>query len=490
LFCGELPETGDSTTIEPRGYGRQAQGDIFKAALAYDITDALNISYTFGHTQADTSAANTAEADPINCGTVIVSFATALCNFQGFPSGDVNYDQHELRLAFENEGPFRAVLGGFILDGVDDAFSVSANVPPGETRPVIISPVTTAPQPFPERFRNFVFGDQLTTTDVKAVFAEFTYTLPNQKTRLSAEGRFTSEKIAATNMAGFDDEETFEFFTPRITLEHDLSQDSLIYVTVGRGAKAGGFNSAAVSPELRTFDPEFNWTYEIGSKNVFLEGRLTVNAAAFYTDWNNQQINAGDPLGSPFTPTLTVNRGNATVYGFELETTFQATENLSFDGAFSYTNPTFDEGTFDVVFARGVDFLGFPAPCDDVVCSSDGDVSGNTLERNPKTQIALGAQWEAAISDTMDYYIRGDVGYQSSQFADSINAAIAPSRTVVNARAGVLVGQFEVAVWARNLFDEQYVANSFQIIQSFSNNLIGTYFGERRTFGVTAQYRY
>ena len=299
--------------------------------------------------------------------------------------------------------------------------------------------------------------------------------------------------------------ETFDFFTPKLTVEYDLNENQMLYATIGRGAKAGGFNVGAVSrpgtvradmsiiqkgdgDDLSVFDPEFNNTIEFGSKNTLLDGRAIVNTALFYTEWSELQINSSDPLGTDFTSSLTRNLGDATIWGVEVEGSLQATENLSFDGAFSYTKGEYDDGTIDDLYTAGA--FGFPAPCDGTVCPVNGDIGGNDLERAPDTQVSLGVQWQAPLTSDIEYYVRGDVGYQSSFFADSINAAESPDRTVINASFGVDFGTIRVNLWARNLADEKYVSNSTAIIQSFSNNLLGSYYGERRTFGLSLKADY
>ena len=69
-------------------------------------------------------------------------------------------------------------------------------------------------------------------------------------------------------------------------------------------------------------------------------------------------------------------------------------------------------------------------------------------------------------------------------------AASAPSRTVTNAALGFTKDRISVRFWARNLTDERYVSNSLQIIQATSNNILGTFYGERRTFGATLAYAF
>ncbi|MEM6682896.1 MAG: TonB-dependent receptor [Pseudomonadota bacterium] len=501
LFCGEFPVTGETAVLDPRGFGRQANIDVGRISLEVEFSEAITATYQFGLLDAQSITANTAESDPVNCGTILGPpvFPT-LCNFQGAPIGDLDYQQHEVRITFDNGGPLRAAAGAFYMNGDDRPSSVSINLPPLGTESIDIDPVNSTS--FPD-FSNFIFNRELTNTESYSFFAEATFTFNDGRTRFGAEGRYTSERIETTNLrldppaAVQGSPETFKFFTPRITIEHDLTDDTLLYATVARGAKAGGFNAAAISPELAVFDPEFNWTYEVGAKNTFLDGTATLNVAAFYTDWSNLQISLSDPLGTVFTSGLTSNLGDARIFGFEAEGSWQATDRISFDTAISYTNARYKDGTVDATFSAGP----FP-PCTetttvcDVVIGENGlplgaDISGNTLERSPTWQLALGGQWEDEITADLAYYVRADISYQSEHFAESINVATAPGRTLVNARLGFDYKEnFRIAVWARNLFDERYVSNSLQIIQPLGSNILGTYFGERRTFGVSANFSY
>jgi len=483
LYCGEYPPPSDVITMDPRGFGRQAEVDIFRISADYQVNDAIAVTYSFSNIQADSKTASPAESDNINCGTIL----PGTCNWQGGPSGDIDYDQHELRVTFDNGGQWTGAVGAFYLDGVDDPYTASINLPPNSLTPINLRRESTA---FPD-FSNFVFVNDLTTTRARSVFAEVGYAF-SDVTRLSVEGRFTSEKLETVNLRTNPvtpvGDQTFNFFTPRITLEHDLTPEMMLYGTVARGAKAGGFNANAVSESLRIFDPEFNNTFELGLKSMLLGGRAIVNSAVFYTSWDDMQINVLDPAGGPFTGTLTANLGDATIWGVEVEGSLRATQNLSFDFAASYTDATYDSGTVDARFTQGT--AAFPPPCDGTVCPVDGGIGGNTLERSPRTQLSGGVQWQSQLTADVDYWIRADVGYQSSHFADSINAAKAPSRTITNASVGLDMDKLAVRFWVRNLTDEKYVSNSLQIIQASGQNVLGTFFGERRTYGVTATYRY
>lgn len=499
LFCGVFPEPGEQATLDPRGFGRQADIDIYRLSADIDITDEINLVYQFGQTIGNTVTANTAESDTVNCGTILGAFFGNPCNFQGSPIGSVDYTQHELRLTYTND-VVRVAGGLFYMDGDDRPVSISRNLPALGTENVPIDPDNSSS--FPD-FSNFVFRREFTNTESFSVFAEATYTFNDGRSRFGAEGRYTSEQIATEDLRSMTlvGDETFKFFTPRVTAEHDLTDDTLLYATVARGAKAGGFNTGFISPDLATFDPEFNWTYEVGAKNTFLNGAATVNFSAFYTDWSNLQISIIDPLALDFTTAATANLGDARIIGAELEGNYQATDNISFDFAASYTNAKYSDGTLDARFSTGqqptvgeggeIIPANFPPPCDDIVCASNGDIGGNFLERSPELQLALGGQWQADISPDLSYYIRADVSYQSSHFADSINVGQAPGRTLLNGRFGMDYKEnLRVSIWARNLLDKRFISNSLQITQSGGSNIIGQYFGERRTLGITIDLSY
>ena len=67
-----------------------------------------------------------------------------------------------------------------------------------------------------------------------------------------------------------EDERTFYYFTPRAIVEWSYAEGRMLYASAAKGVKAGGFNNASTASE-QTYDAATNWTYEIGSKNVFFE---------------------------------------------------------------------------------------------------------------------------------------------------------------------------------------------------------------------------
>jgi len=487
LLVGEFPDPADVVVVDPRSFANQSETGIFRAEFNAEITDDLTFNYIFGNVNGDVNIGTSGEPDPINCGTLVPGF----CNFQQTPVGGIDYDTHEARLTFDNS-QIRASVGGFISDGTDTNRFTSINLAPitdaDDFMPLNGTPVPSAP-PGP---LNILLADEFTRTEVVSVFGELYWTSADGRLTLGAEARYSETEITAIdNRRDATLNETFDEFTPRFTVEYEFNPDVLLFATAARGAKAGGFNVTARNIEDRTFDPEYNWTYEAGIKSALLNGDLIFNASVFYTDWTDIQINAADQdpenPTNPNVPNITVNLGDAEVYGIELATRWQATPNFSLDATFSHTDATYGDGTVDSRFSRGVGPPGANVPCDDVVCNANGNIGGNEVERTPPTQASFGAQWDGQFGDDESYFLRADASWQSEFFGESANLSIIPDRFLVNASAGLTFNdRYSIRIWARNLLDEGYTSNAFIVVLPFGNTF-GQFFGERRTFGATVE---
>ena len=92
--------------------------------------------------------------------------------------------------------------------------------------------------------------------------------------------------------------------------------DKTLYATVGRGYKAGGFNSASPSGS-EAYGEEHTWHFEGGAKTLWANGRVSANAAVFYIDWDDLQLNVPNPaVPAQFYIT---NVGGAVSKGVEVE---------------------------------------------------------------------------------------------------------------------------------------------------------------------------
>jgi iron complex outermembrane receptor protein len=216
---------------------------------------------------------------------------------------------------------------------------------------------------------------QLLDNTSLAVFAEGTYQILDQLS-VTVGGRYTWENREATILnrvintrCGFtidadnnpatpevnpgdnlrcrvDAEEDFDAFTYNLALNYQPDPRTLIYASVRRGFRAGGF-SARATTEIglrRPFDPEFVTNFEVGLKRDWLFGDafLRTNIALFRSKYSNVQRNAVDTTsGNPFT--VVINAAEARIQGIEAEVIFRPFRQLELSGFWGYTDAKFVE---------------------------------------------------------------------------------------------------------------------------------------------------
>lgn len=138
-------------------------------------------------------------------------------------------------------------------------------------------------------------------------------------------------------------------FGGKATFEQMLSYDHLAYVSYARGYKAGGVNSNPdVSNDNRTFDTEYNDTYEVGLKSSWLEDDLTTRIAVFYIQRFDQQVKSSYVINTQpasFQDYL-ANAAEGRNYGVELESRWQLNELLNWELSYGYLDTKFVDYTY------------------------------------------------------------------------------------------------------------------------------------------------
>ncbi len=163
----------------------------------------------------------------------------------------------------------------------------------------------------------------------------------NDALRLTAGLRFTHDH----NSTLFADyygtpvslAQTATKLTYKVEADYDLAASNLLYASVSTGFKPGGGNISAYPAVVPfQFQPETITAYEFGSKNSFLEKKLTANASAYFYQDKNMQYQAEDLInyqgGVDNVP-------HVDVYGLEGELAALLPFNLRIDG-----NLTWEKG--------------------------------------------------------------------------------------------------------------------------------------------------
>lgn len=265
----------------------------------------------------------------------------------------------------------------------------------------------------------------------------------------------------------------FDKWQPKVSVSYELAPQKMVYVTYAQGFKTGGFNPIPGPTDFfpGIYAPEATTSYEAGVKTQWLDGQLTVNAAAFTTDYKNKQEFALLPSLSQ----VTFNIPKVDVKGFEVQVAVRPAEGLSFDFGYGLTDAQM--GTFLVT--------NFAGP---------QDYSGNKVPYTPSYNLNAGGQYQMALgvgdlTATLraDYYQVGKVRWEVD------NTVYSPTHGWVDARLSVDSESWSLSLWGRNLTNKRWAVSAFSQNQVGALALLGgdavaTNVG--RQYGVTASARF
>ena len=488
VYCGELPfrfkplpggAAQTDANIDPRNIGLDTESTILVGRASWAPSDDFKITYEYGRVESEVISGGSSDTDPV-AGTFNPFNPAVIGNqFQVSPVGDVTYWSHEVRAEYSPVAGLDLLVGGIASKLNDfDEFPLSFGLPLLSTQPYDLNDPAFIRL---TRARSLV--------DTKAVFGRINWQVTD-KLRFGAEARYQSEdKSVTSGPTSFSAVVTtltdnWKQFTPRFTIDYKVSDNNLLYATIANGQKAGGFNGGAILAAERRFDSDSNWTYEIGTKNSFLDGALTLNAALFYIDWSNRQVSISANGTAPgiVGPAIIGNAGPSSIKGFEIDTMWTVVKGLNLRAAFSFNDAKFDEGVIDV---RQRDF----GNCDNIVCAANGDIGGNQLERQSRVQAVFGADFNVPVSGEVFAFGGFDASYKSKQFADSVNLAFLPDRFLVDARIGLRKGPVSLTLWGRNIFNKQYAASAFATFVA-TDTVYVPIKGANRTLGLTGRFSF
>lgn len=264
--------------------------------------------------------------------------------------------------------------------------------------------------------------------------------------------------------------------------DYQWNDDISTYFKVSTGYNAGGFNirDTAIDPVtgLTGFetpvDEETLTTYELGMKAEFMDNRVRLNSAVFYTDFEDMQISEVPDqttcLGVAFC-LISSNAGGAEMKGVEIELEAVITEALSLQASYAYID------------AEITEFI-----LDDGTDATEGKVFPFT----PENSASLSLVYDFPATGIGQFSARIDANYQDEMAFSSQDTNgdryFGDSRTLVNARLTladipVAKGNLRLALWGKNLTDEEYRKAGLNLT-IITNN----YYGELRSYGLDLIY--
>ncbi len=254
----------------------------------------------------------------------------------------------------------------------------------------------------------------------------------------------------------------------RIAAKYLLDSNTMAYVSVARGYKAGGFNTdGTLDADLREFGEEFLIEYELGIKSSLLENKLHLKGAVFHDDRHDQQVKSSTGRiranGSTEFVDFIGNAAEGTNNGVEFEAIWYPSEQLGLTASFGLLDATFDS----------------------FINSENEDLSGRDQAHAPSYMAHLAADyslgaWSLSVSlDAKDNFY----------FSDSHNVQSDPYE-LLNMNLSYSSENWSLSFWGRNLTNQDYAVRGF-FFGEFGNDPRKGYapepyvqFGEPRMIGV------
>ena len=303
--------------------------------------------------------------------------------------------------------------------------------------------------------------DAFPSRESLSVYGQTTYSFSDDL-RLVSGLRYTEDSFATRvgNFFAFETngfvstlDETAEEVTGKITMEYDIQDDAMYYISATRGFKPGGsnltfgfatqaelnanfrFGSVLVSPlVLPAFEPETVNSLEFGLKADFYDGRARANLAIFDYSYDNLQIQATDP--DVFRGGV-VNIPESEVSGVELELTGILTDSLTLDANLSFLD-TEITGSFNYLDNIDAEQYGFGQ--EDLRLAAATDIRGNELAKSPEYTADISLTHVAdfpsgnTMTSTLQYIYRGEF---FQRVANKTAQDFVPSYEIINLTFGI-----------------------------------------------------
>lgn len=304
-------------------------------------------------------------------------------------------------------------------------------------------------------------------TDSYSLFGQVAHDF-SEATRLIVGLRYEHHRVdyntLHTATTGFysltneDSDKKSDLWGGKITLEHDLNAEQMIFTSATRGYKAAGANSGVFreAGDPLTYDVETLYNFEAGLRSQWLDSKITSQVTAFYLYRDDPQLRDSQGSGG-FFRYFTSNGDEAKHYGLEAEATWFITKNWT--------------------AGAGLGLL------------DTEDDAGDELANAPTYTFNAHLKYDAGNGFFAMIEARGSDEYFESNNKQNRDQRVRESFVTFNGSIGYRYDNWTLTLWGRNLFDEEYQKRIF-----FFNNYDGqgpTRFenpADPQQFGATLNY--
>lgn len=254
-----------------------------------------------------------------------------------------------------------------------------------------------------------------------------------------------------------DDGDLWKFNT-----SYDFTDDVMAYLTVSEGYRFGSSNGVELcedplppgqnicaQPSELEYVPDQTTNYEVGVHSTLLEGRLIANAAVFYVDWEDPQLESATQIGLQ---PIFVNGKGAESTGTELSFNWVASDRLSMRGSYSYSKAELSDDA-----PRLVSFI-VPPGYQNTLEYEDGE-SGDRLPGSPEHQASLFVTYGFPVGPGWNLDIDYGVSYVSdvlTRVGERGGGESLDAYTIHDLAFSLSSDAWTVRLYAQNLLDEYY----------------------------------
>jgi len=239
---------------------------------------------------------------------------------------------------------------------------------------------------------------------------------------------------------------------PKLGVNYKINQNISTGILFSQGYRPGGLSTNSITGEVDTYDAESTDNLELSVKSQWLDKRLTLNTSIFYTKWKNQQVTETGDSGNTYDKN-TVNAGESTLKGIELDIKAQLNNQVNIYSSIGYLKATFDE-----------------------YIDGDNNYSGNNIKKTPKITSNIGINYR----NDLGYFAGANIIYSGKQYQDSANENEISAYSTTNVKIGYEENDWSVYLYSNNVFDKNYNINDIGD---------GTYEkGDERVTGINFKY--
>lgn len=317
-------------------------------------------------------------------------------------------------------------------------------------------------------------GGRYTRDDKTADVFRYTYA----GVKFLDRGDYSADPIVVNS--DFTTQADWSKFSPHASVSYQVDPELMFYASYSNGFKSGGVDMRAdvsLNPDASNpYDPETVDTFEFGVKSELLDGRMRLNAATFFSDYQDMQVTVQRAIEGGGVASQVLNAADSTVQGFEVESSFAATSTLNITGSLGYIDAEFDSVAFFNPDTQQVE-----------------DVSDLwSFQNTPKVTANIGFNKEFAL-ESGSLVWSGSVSYRDDTQIFEVPSPLdeeAYSLTNTSLVWYSNSGQWTVGLHAKNVFDEEYRVSGYNFGSTFGENIVTGYYGAPRTYSLTVDYRF